>query len=127
MPAVPRAPHRFGRVGSRACLIGPSFACPAQEQGKPLCFYFPAPRGGGGGGDEGVGYRWRRRAGSDAGSGPVAAAAPAPVVPVVAQLQQLPAPLPCIGGGSSVEIYIATIHSTWYPLSWLSGSACCSL
>ena len=29
-----------------ACLIGPSFACPAQEQGKPLCFYFPAPRCG---------------------------------------------------------------------------------
>ena len=27
-----------------ACLIGPSFACPAQQQGKPLCFYFPAPR-----------------------------------------------------------------------------------
>ncbi len=26
------------------CLIGPSFACPAQEQGKPLCFYFPAHR-----------------------------------------------------------------------------------
>ena len=46
-PAVPRAPHRSGRVGSRACLIGPSFACPAQQQGKPLCFYFPAPRCGG--------------------------------------------------------------------------------
>jgi hypothetical protein len=29
-----------------ACLIGPSFACPAQQQGKPLCFYFPAPRCG---------------------------------------------------------------------------------
>jgi hypothetical protein len=45
-PAVPRAPHRSERVGSRACLIGPSFACPAQQQGKPLCFYFPAPRCG---------------------------------------------------------------------------------
>ena len=30
-----------------ACLIGPSFACPAQQQGKPLFFYFPAPRCGG--------------------------------------------------------------------------------
>jgi hypothetical protein len=28
------------------CLIGPSFACPAQQQSKPLCFYFPAPRCG---------------------------------------------------------------------------------
>jgi hypothetical protein len=41
------------RSGSRlillvvtCCLIGPSFACPAQQQGKPLCFYFPAPRCG---------------------------------------------------------------------------------
>ena len=31
------------------CLIGPSFACPAQQQGKPLCFYFPAPS---------CGHRW---------------------------------------------------------------------
>jgi hypothetical protein len=35
-----------GRVGSRSCLIGPSFACPAQEKRKPLCFYFPALRCG---------------------------------------------------------------------------------
>ncbi len=42
----PGPPHRSGRVGSRACLISHSFACPAQQQGKPLCFYFPAPRCG---------------------------------------------------------------------------------
>ncbi len=34
------------RIVAVCCLIGPSFACPAQEQGKPLCFYFPAPRCG---------------------------------------------------------------------------------
>ncbi len=74
---------------------------------------------GGEGGEEGVGYRWRRRAGSDAGSGPVAAAAAAPVVAAVAG---------GIGGGSSVDnIYIATKRSSWHPLSWISGSSCCSL
>jgi hypothetical protein len=35
------------RLVVACCLIGPSFAYPAQQQGKPLCFYFPAPRCGG--------------------------------------------------------------------------------
>ncbi len=34
------------RIVAACCLIGPSFACPAQQQGKPLRFYFPAPRCG---------------------------------------------------------------------------------
>jgi hypothetical protein len=34
------------RLVVACCLIGPSFAYPAQQQSKPLCFYFPTPRCG---------------------------------------------------------------------------------
>jgi hypothetical protein len=40
------AHSRLTRLVVACCLIRPSFACPAQQQGKPLCFYFPAPRCG---------------------------------------------------------------------------------
>ena len=41
---VIRSCSRLIRLVVACCLIGPSFACPAQQQGKPLYFYFPAPR-----------------------------------------------------------------------------------
>jgi hypothetical protein len=66
---------------------------------------------GGRGGDEGVGYRWRRRAGSDAGSGPSPQRHRLPLLP------PLPAPLPAIGGCSSID----------NTLQQKSGSTCCSL
>jgi hypothetical protein len=39
----------------------------------------------------------------------------------------LPAPLLGIGGGSRVDNMLQQKSSTWYPLSYLSGSTCCSL
>ena len=44
---VIRSCSQLIRLVEACCLIGPSFAYPAQQQGKPLCFYFPAPRCGG--------------------------------------------------------------------------------
>jgi hypothetical protein len=43
---VIRSGSRLIRLVRACCLIRTSFACPAQQQSKPLCFYFPAPRCG---------------------------------------------------------------------------------
>ena len=83
---VIRSGSRLIRLVVACCLIGPSFAYPAQQQGKPLCFYFPAPRCG--------------------GSRLPLLVAPAPgPSPQRHRLPLLPlqAPLPGIGGGSSVD------------------------
>jgi hypothetical protein len=76
-----------------------------------------------------VGGGWGMRA-SDIGGvgGPAATPAPGPSpqrhrLPLL----PLPAPPPGIGGGSSVSNIYLTKRSTWYPLSWLSGSTFCPL
>ncbi len=77
---VIRSGSRLIRLIVACCLIGPSFAYPAQQQGKPLCFYFPAPRC--------CGSRFPL----------LAASAPGPS-PQRHRLLLLPAPPPGIGGG----------------------------
>ena len=71
---VIRSSSRLIRLVLVCCLIGPSFACPSQEQGKPLCFYFPAPR---------CGHRWLLLLAAPAttGAGAVAATDPEPAPP----------------------------------------------
>ena len=59
---VIRSGSRLIRLVVACCLIRPSFACPAQQQGKPLCFYFPDPRCGH--------RRLRARARRRSGTGP---------------------------------------------------------
>ena len=59
---VIRPGSRLIRLVVACCLIRPSFACPAQQQGKPLCFYFPDPRCGH--------RRLRARARRRSGTGP---------------------------------------------------------
>ena len=59
---VIRSGSRLIRLVVACCLIRPSFACPSQQQGKPLCFYFPNPRCG----HRRLRARARRRSGTGA-------------------------------------------------------------
>ncbi len=80
---VIRSGSRLIRLVVACCLIGPSFAYPAQQHSKPLWFYIPAPRGG--------------------GSRLPLLAAPAPgPLSQRHRLPLLPAPAPGIGGGGGV-------------------------
>jgi hypothetical protein len=80
---VIRSGSRLIRLVVACCLIGPSFAYPPQQQGKPLWFYFPATRCG--------------------GSRLPLLAAPAPgPSPQRHRLPLLPAPPPGIGGGAGI-------------------------
>jgi hypothetical protein len=80
---VIRSGSRLIRLVIACCVIRTSFACPAQQQSKPLCFYFPAPR---------CGHHLLPL---------LAAPAPGPS-PQRHRLSLLPAPPPGIGGGGGV-------------------------